>query len=104
MSYELTLSALASPTRRALYDRLRRAPSPVGGLARAMSISQPAVSQHLRVLREAGLVSDRAVGTTRIYHVTPDGLTELRDWLEAVWDEVLSAYAASFDASPPESP
>jgi DNA-binding transcriptional ArsR family regulator len=93
MAYSSALAALADPTRRRLFDRLRRRPHTVGELARAQAISQPAVSQHLRVLREARLVAARPEGARRYYHAIPEGLGELRSWLEAMWDEVLAAYA-----------
>jgi DNA-binding transcriptional ArsR family regulator len=90
------LSALADPTRRALFDRLRRRPYAVGELARVLRVSQPAVSQHLRTLREARLVTANQEGTRRIYQPDPEGLRQLRAYLEDMWDDVLSAYAASF--------
>jgi DNA-binding transcriptional ArsR family regulator len=94
MTYHDALAALADPTRRAIYERLRRRPQTVGELARAAKISQPAVSQHLRVLRGARLVDDRREGTRRYYAPTPQGLAELRSWVESLWDDVLAAYAA----------
>ncbi|MGE0439721.1 MAG: ArsR/SmtB family transcription factor [Gemmatimonadales bacterium] len=93
MAYHQTLTALADPTRRRLYERLRRRPHSVGELARAAAITQPAVSQHLRVLRRARLVSHRQEGTRRFYQAVPDGLVELRRYVESLWDDVLSAYA-----------
>jgi DNA-binding transcriptional ArsR family regulator len=94
MSYETTLTALADPTRRRLYDRLRRRPHTVGELARMARVSQPAVSQHLKVLTGARLVTVRPEGVRRYYQATPEGLRELRAWLESMWDDVLTAYAA----------
>jgi DNA-binding transcriptional ArsR family regulator len=91
MTYQTTLLALADPTRRRLFERLRRRPYTVGELARAQSISQPAVSQHLRALRQARLVAVRPEGTRRYYHATPAGLEDLKTWLEAMWDDVLTA-------------
>jgi DNA-binding transcriptional ArsR family regulator len=93
MSYETTLTALADPTRRRLYDRLRRRPHTVGELARLARVSQPAVSQHLKVLHSARLVSVRPEGVRRYYRATPEGLAALRAWLNSMWDDVLSAYA-----------
>lgn len=90
------LAALADPTRRALFDRLRRRPYAVGELARALRVSQPAVSQHLRTLREARLVRANQEGTRRLYQPDPEGLRQLRDYLDGLWDDVRSAYAASF--------
>ncbi|TWB24692.1 ArsR family transcriptional regulator [Nitrospirillum amazonense] len=94
MSYEQALTALADPTRRAVFERLRAGPQPVGELARHLPISRPAVSQHLKVLKDAGLVSDRAEGTRRIYHIDPHGLGALRRWLDQFWETALDAFAA----------
>src|SRR5262245_24059638 len=94
MPYAAVLSALADPTRRRLYERLRQRPRTVGELARAQKISQPAASQHLRVLRGARLVRHRPAGTRRFYEASPEGLADLRRYLESLWDDVLSAYAA----------
>ncbi len=99
MTYELTLVALADPTRRQMFERLRRRPHTVGELARLASISQPAVSQHLRVLRRARLVGHRQEGTRRFYQATPAGLADLKHYLESMWDDVLSAYARSPESS-----
>ncbi|MDX2057781.1 MAG: metalloregulator ArsR/SmtB family transcription factor [Gemmatimonadales bacterium] len=95
MTYQTTLVALADPTRRRLFERLRRRPHTVGELARLAAISQPAVSQHLRVLRQARLVGHRQDGTRRFYQATPAGLTDLKRYLESMWDDVLGAYARS---------
>ena len=78
------LDVLGDPTRRAIVDRLRRGPSPVGLLAEGMPVSRPAVSQHLTVLKTAGLVSERREGTRRIYRLEPAGIEELRRWVEAL--------------------
>ena len=93
MSYGITLTALADPTRRRLYDRLRRRPHTVGELARLAKVSQPAISQHLKVLHGARLVSVRPEGVRRYYQATPEGLAELRAWVDSMWDDVLTAYA-----------
>lgn len=93
MAYSSALSALADPTRRRLYARLRRRPHTVGELARLVKVTQPAVSQHLKVLAGARLVRVTPDGARRLYRATPEGLRELRQWLESMWDEVLSAYA-----------
>jgi DNA-binding transcriptional ArsR family regulator len=93
MSYGNTLTALADPTRRRLYDRLRRRPHTVGELAKLAKVSQPAVSQHLKVLSGARLVSVRPEGVRRYYQATPEGLAELRAWVDSMWDDVLTAYA-----------
>ena len=84
-----------------MYERLRRRPHGVTELARALSVSQPAASQHLRVLRRARLVRDRKDGTRRIYSATPEGLEALRTWLDAMWDDVLTAYAGDAIVTPP---
>jgi DNA-binding transcriptional ArsR family regulator len=97
MTYDHALVALADPTRRRLLDRLRRRPHAVGELTRHAHISQPAVSQHLRVLRRAGLVRSRAVGTRRLYEPDPAGLAAVRAYLDRMWTDVLAAYADSFE-------
>ena len=102
MAYGDSLTALADPTRRMIYERLRRRPHTVGELATAARISQPGVSQHLRVLRLARLVADRREGTRRYYRVRSDGLAELRRYVESLWDDALTAYAAG-DPNPPPS-
>ena len=86
------LTALADPTRRAVFERVAARPSPVGGLARGLPVSRPAVSQHLRVLKDAGLVTETAVGTQRIYRLDPRGIAAMRDWLEALWSAALDAF------------
>jgi DNA-binding transcriptional ArsR family regulator len=92
------MDALGDPTRRAVFERLRRGPSSVGELAAELPVSRPAVSQHLRVLKEAGLVSERKNGTRRIYRIEPVGLAELREYVESFWDDALAAFAAAADA------
>jgi DNA-binding transcriptional ArsR family regulator len=104
MAYHSALTALADPTRRRLYERLRRRSHTVGELARLARVTQPAVSQHLRVLRDARLVTDRREGTRRHYRATTDGLAELRRYVEALWDDVLAAYAADDPAPPRRAP
>jgi DNA-binding transcriptional ArsR family regulator len=98
------VSALADPTRRDIFERLAVEPQSVGALAQDLPISRPAVSQHLRVLKEAGLVSDHAEGTRRIYHIDPAGLGVLRQWLDRFWDQSLEAFraAADKDATDPD--
>ena len=84
--------ALGDPTRRLIFERLREGPRSVGELAEGLPVSRPAVSQHLRVLKQAGLVSDRKAGTHRLYRVEPDGLLELRDMFERFWTVALERF------------
>ena len=86
------LAALADPTRRTIFELLADHPQAVGELAREMPVSRPAVSQHLRVLKDAGLVTDRAAGNRRIYHVDPDGVGALRAYLDQFWNRALAAF------------
>ncbi|MEU2930981.1 metalloregulator ArsR/SmtB family transcription factor [Streptomyces sp. NPDC007251] len=95
VTYANALSALADPTRRAIFERLGDGPKAVGELAEGLPVSRPAVSQHLRVLKEAGLVVDRAVGTRRVYQLNPAGLGALRTWLDRFWDQALAAFKAA---------
>jgi DNA-binding transcriptional ArsR family regulator len=88
-------AALSEPMRRAIVERLAAEPASVGALARGLPVSRPAVSQHLKVLRDAGLVGVEAVGTRRIYHLDPAGLGAIRQWLDRFWDRSLAAYAAA---------
>jgi DNA-binding transcriptional ArsR family regulator len=92
MTYNTALAALADPTRRAVFERLRHGPASVGVIAAALPVSRPAVSQHLKALKEAGLVGDRAEGTRRVYRIDPDGLGELRRWLDQFWGSALDAF------------
>ncbi|MDA9009062.1 metalloregulator ArsR/SmtB family transcription factor [Alphaproteobacteria bacterium] len=94
MTYEMILTALADPTRRAIFEDLSTSPSAVSVLAEGRPVSRPAVSQHLKVLEQAGLIKARKRGTARIYHVTPQGLGPLRDYLDEMWGDALSAFAA----------
>jgi DNA-binding transcriptional ArsR family regulator len=91
-TYGRALTALGDPTRRAIFEQLRSGPRSVGELAGSLPVSRPAVSQHLRVLRAAGLVSDRKDGTRRLYRVAPEGVAELRDYVNGFWDEVLAEF------------
>jgi len=86
-------AALAEPMRQAIVERLAERPMAVGELAERLPVSRPAVSQHLKVLKEAGLVHDRAEGTRRIYAIDPAGLGPIRAWLDKFWDKALAAYA-----------
>jgi DNA-binding transcriptional ArsR family regulator len=93
------MDALGEPTRRAIFERLAESPRAVGELAREFPVSRPAVSQHLKVLKDARLVIDRPAGTRRIYEVDPTGLRELRDYLDRFWGSALSAYKAAVEQS-----
>ncbi|TAM59234.1 MAG: ArsR family transcriptional regulator [Rhodanobacter sp.] len=97
MTYAMALTALADPTRRAVFERLRSGPVSVGEIATDMPVSRPAVSQHLKVLKDAGLVRDEAHGARRMYEVDPSGLAELRAWLDHFWDEALNAFKAEVE-------
>jgi DNA-binding transcriptional ArsR family regulator len=94
MTYANSLAALADPTRRKIFERLRRGPSPVGVLADGLPVSRPAVSQHLKVLKEAGLVSEEQDGARRIYRIDPEGLGQLRRWLDGFWGDALENFKA----------
>ena len=91
-TYTTALEALADPTRRAVFEGLRRGGRSVGDLALDLPVSRPAVSQHLRVLRGAGLVTERRDGPRRIYSVRPEGLAGLRDYVDTFWQDVMDAY------------
>jgi DNA-binding transcriptional ArsR family regulator len=100
MAYANALTALADPTRRLVFERLRPGPQPVTAIARGLPVSRPAVSQHLKVLKEAGLVTDRPEGTRRVYSIDPHGLGELRRWLDQFWDEALAAFQQEVERGP----
>lgn len=91
------ISALADPTRRAVFERLRDGPRPVGEIARGLPVTRPAVSQHLKVLKDAGLVTDRSEGTRHIYYIDPKGLGAMRAWLDQFWESALAAFAAEVE-------
>lgn len=97
MAYEAAFTALADPTRRRVFEALRRGPQTVGHLAARMPVSRPAVSQHLKVLKEASLVTDRAEGTRRLYQIDPKGLAAVRRWLDQFWDEALASFQAELE-------
>jgi len=88
------LGLLGDPTRRAIFERLRSKPLSVGEIADGLPVSRPAVSQHLRVLKEAGLVTERRNGTRRLYRLDPDGVGELRDYFDDFWTDALAAFKA----------
>jgi len=97
------LAALADPTRRAIFERLADRPRAVGELAGELPVSRPAVSQHLKVLKDAHLVLDRRDGTRRIYQLDPDGLRELRGYLDHFWDQALAGFKAAAERETKES-
>jgi DNA-binding transcriptional ArsR family regulator len=98
MTYEGdAFTALADPTRREIFERLARGPSAVGELASGLPVSRPAVSQHLKVLKDAGLVSDRRAGTRRIYQLDLDGVGVLRAYLDRFWSQSLTAFKSAID-------
>lgn len=94
MAYQSALTALADPTRRAVFERLRQGPASVREIADQLPVSRPAVSQHLKTLKDAGLVRDEPRGTARIYSIHTPGLRELRDWVEGFWDDALHSFKA----------
>jgi DNA-binding transcriptional ArsR family regulator len=104
MTNALAFAALADPTRREVFERLARGPQPVGELAHGLPVSRPAVSQHLKVLKEAGLVTDRPEGTRRVYQIDPQGLGQIRAWLDQFWDTALDAFKAEVERSNDEEP
>jgi DNA-binding transcriptional ArsR family regulator len=93
-----SFAALADPTRRTIFERVAERPSAVGDLARGLPVSRPAVSQHLRVLKEAGLVTETAQGTRRIYRLDPRGIGAMRDWLDAHWALALQSFKEFADS------
>jgi DNA-binding transcriptional ArsR family regulator len=95
MAYRDPMDALGDRTRRAIFERLRSGPISVSELAAELPVSRPAVSQHLRVLKEAGLVTERRNGTRRLYRIDPDGVGELRDYFDDFWNEALAAFKAA---------
>lgn len=96
-------TALADPTRRAIFELLVERPSSVGDLARVLPVSRPAVSQHLKVLKDAGLAADTRAGKQRIYRVDPDGLAALRAELDRFWSKTLAAYKMAVEQVPEEN-
>ncbi len=93
MTYEKALSALGDTTRRQVFEAVACTPRSVGDIAAELPVSRPAVSQHLKVLSDAGLVMCRAEGKRRIYAACPDGLDALRSWLDKYWTDVMSSFA-----------
>src|SRR6266566_6936592 len=95
MAYGNALAVLADPTRRKVFERLRAGPRPVNVLAAGLPVSRPAVSQHLKVLKDAGLVIDEADGTRRVYRVDPRGIEAMKSYLDRLWDRALAAFKAA---------
>jgi DNA-binding transcriptional ArsR family regulator len=93
------MTALGDPTRQAIVERLAGGPLPVGELAADLPVTRPAVSQHLKVLKDAGLVVDRKVGTRRLYQVDPQALADLRAYFDAFWDQALAAFRTAAETS-----
>lgn len=98
-TYKRQLDAFADPTRRAIMEKLLHGPKPVGELARTFPISRPAISQHLRILKEANLVSDQAVGNRRLYQLNPEGFDLLRDYFDRFWSRTLQAFRTNLEQS-----
>ena len=94
MTYGKALASLADPTRRKILEQLRDGPRSVGAIAEKVPVSRPAVSQHLKVLKDSGLVIDRAEGTRRVYYIDPNGLGPLRAWFDQFWDQALVNFKA----------
>jgi DNA-binding transcriptional ArsR family regulator len=101
---EQRLGLIGDPTRRAIFELLARHPWSVGELAKQLPITRPAVSQHLRVLKDGGLVLSRPEGTRRVYQLDPDGVNALRAYLDRVWSGALRAYQKAAEAAPLETP
>ena len=97
MTYSDALTALADPTRRAVFERLRDSAASVGQIAKGLPVSRPAVSQHLKVLKLAGLINARTEGTRHVYYIDPHGLGELRRYLDQFWDAALDAFKAEVE-------
>jgi DNA-binding transcriptional ArsR family regulator len=100
MTYQLALSALGDPMRRRVFEQLRAGPRSVGHMAAVLPVSRPAVSQHLAVLKKAGLVLDEAAGTRRLYRVDTSGLAAIRTWLDGFWGEALTAFKLEAERGP----
>jgi DNA-binding transcriptional ArsR family regulator len=96
-NHQLAFAALADPTRRAVFERLAKKPLPVGRIAKGLPVSRPAVSQHLKVLKDAGLILDERQGTRRIYRVDVRGIEAMRAYLDQFWDRSLAAYKAAVE-------
>lgn len=96
----MAFEALGDPTRRRVFERVARRPAPVGRIAAGLPVSRPAVSQHLRVLQDAGLVQVRQEGTRRIYALDPRGVRAMHAWLDRFWDDALAAFKTAAEENP----
>ena len=103
MNHRNAFAALGDSTRRQVFERLARGPRSVGEIAQGLPVSRPAVSQHLKVLKKAGLVADQADGTRRVYRVDPSGLGQMRAWLDQFWEGALLAFQAEVEQDEPET-
>jgi len=99
MAYGNALAVLADPTRRKVFERLRAGPRAVKFIAAGLPVSRPAVSQHLKALKDAGLVEERSEGVQRIYSLRREGLMELREWLDSFWGEAMEAFKLEAERS-----
>jgi DNA-binding transcriptional ArsR family regulator len=97
MAYDMALEALGDRTRRRVFELLRPGPKAVGEIAKRLPVSRPAVSQHLKVLRDAGLVTDHAEGTRRVYAIRAEGVAETRAYFDRMWTDVLDAFKEAAD-------
>jgi len=104
MAYQAAngMTALGDPTRRAIFERLAQGPLPVNEIARELPVSRPAVSQHLKVLKQAGLVIDERDGTRRLYRIDPAGIGALRAYLDRFWNQALAAFKDAAERDPQE--
>jgi DNA-binding transcriptional ArsR family regulator len=98
MAYATAMEALGDATRREIMERLRGGPRPVGEIAAGLPVSRPAVSQHLRVLKEAGLVTERKDGTRRLYRIEPEAIADLRAYLDSFWEQALAGFKAAAES------
>jgi len=103
MTYDMALEALGDRTRRRVFELLRPGPKAVGEIAKKLPVSRPAVSQHLKVLRDAGLVTDRAEGTRRVYAIRAEGVAETRAYFDRMWTEALDAFKEAAESRGDES-
>lgn len=103
MTHQNAFAALGDSTRRKVFERLAHGPQSVSEIAKDLPVSRPAVSQHLKILKNAGLVTDQAYGTRRVYRVDPKGLGQIRAWFDQFWETALSAFQAEVERDEPEN-